>query len=30
MLRGPLIQVAGVALTIEFCDHNIPSIKVVI
>ena len=23
-LRGPQIQVVGVALSIEFCDHNIP------
>ena len=24
--RGPLIQVVGVALITEFCDHNIPFI----
>ena len=28
-LRGPQIQVVGVALIIEFCDHNIPFLKVV-
>ena len=30
MLRGPQIQVVGVALIIEFCDHNIPFLKVVL
>ena len=29
-LRGPQIQVVGVALIIEFCDHNIPFLKVVL
>ena len=30
MLRGPQIQVTvGVALIIEFCDHNIPFLKVI-
>ena len=28
-LRGPQIQVVGAALIIEFCDHNIPFLKVV-
>ena len=28
-LRGPQIQVVGVVLIIEFCDHNIPFLKVV-
>ena len=28
-LRGPQIQVVGMALIIEFCDHNIPLLKVV-
>ena len=30
MLRGPQIQVVGVALIIEFCDHSIPFLKVVL
>ena len=30
VLRGPQIQVVGVALIIEFCDHNIPSLKVIL
>ena len=29
-LRGSQIQVVGVALIIEFCDHNIPFLKVVL
>ena len=28
-LRGPQIQVVGVALIIEFYDHNIPFLKVI-
>ena len=28
--RGPPTQVVGVALIIEFCDHNIPFLKVVL
>ena len=28
-LWGPQIQVVGVDLIIEFCDHNIPFLKVV-
>ena len=28
-LRGPQIQAVGVALIIEFCDHNVPFLKVV-
>ena len=30
MLQGPQIQVVGVALIIEFCDHNVPFLKVVL
>ena len=30
VLRGPQIHVVGVALIIEFCDHNIPFLKVVL
>ena len=28
-LQGPQIQVVGMALIIEFCDRNIPFLKVV-
>ena len=28
-LRGPQIQAVGVALIIEFCDHNVPFLKVI-
>ena len=28
-LRGPQIQIVGVALITEFCDHNIPFLNVV-
>ena len=27
MLQGPQTQVVGVALIIEFCDHNVPFLK---
>ena len=29
MLRGPPIQVVGVALVTEFCDHNYSFVEVV-
>ena len=29
VLRGPQIQIVGVALIIEFCDHNIPLLNIV-
>ena len=29
VLRGPQMQAVGVALIIEFCDHNVPFLKVV-
>ena len=28
-LRGPQIQVVGVVLSTEFCDRNIPFLKVI-
>ena len=28
-LRGPQIQAVGVALITEFCDHNVPFLKVI-
>ena len=29
VLQGPPIQVVGVALTTEFCDHNYSFVKVI-